>query len=308
MDTFELYMDRIRTSSKLKHYSGLYGDITHKLDAEYIFLEAIETRSKGFDWVIDPHVHSHLFQLFIIESGNVKFIGASEEAFQQAPCILFIPPNTLHGLHYSTDVKGQILTLSANVVEMLFAQSSGVLLILEKLQLISFGADHSINFPNVVKLLATVGNELFADHAEKRIMLDAVLKQLLLVIYRISKNHVANFSSQDKTLDYYARFQKMLKNEHQIESIPTLARNMGITPTHLNRICRKVSGKSTLAIVHEALVEKAKNYLAHTSYSVAEIAFMLHFEYQNHFARVFKKVAGVSPVLYRKERRKTSTK
>jgi len=306
MDTFEFYMDRIGTSSKLKHYSGLYGDITHEPDAEYMFLEAIETRSKGFDWVIDQHIHSHLYQLFFVESGSVKFIGASEEALLQAPCILFVPPNTLHGLHYSTDVKGQILTLSENVVEMLFHQSSGVLMTLEQLHLISFDEENSMTFPDIMKLLTTVGNELFADHTEKRLMLDAVLKQLLLVIYRISKNHVADFSNQNKTLDYYARFQKILKNENQIESIPTLARNMGITPTHLNRICRKVSGKSTLTIVHEALVEKAKNYLVHTSYSVAEIAFMLNFEYQNHFARVFKKVTGVSPVLYRKERRKIS--
>ena len=138
-------------------------------------------------------------------------------------------------------------------------------------------------------------------------MLDALLKQLLLVIYRIGKNKVASVHHQNNTLDYFARFQKLLKRKSPIESIAKLAKEVGITPTHLNRVCRKVSGKTTLTLVHEALVEKAKNYLAHTGYSVAEIAFMLHFEYQNHFARVFKKITGVSPVLYRKERRKIST-
>ena len=303
MDIFDIDMDIIRTSSKLRHYPGLYGDINHEPDAEYIFLEAIETRSKGFDWVIDPHVHSHLYQLFFIESGSVKFIGIAQETLLKAPCILFVPPSTLHGLHYSTDVKGQILTLSDNVVEILFFQSSAVLMILEKLQLISFLEENSLNFTDVMKLIATVDYELFANHAEKRLMLDVVLKQLLLAIYRIGKTSGANFPDQNKTLDYYARFQKMLKTENQIESIPILAKEIGITPTHLNRICRKVSGKTTLTIVHEALIEKAKNYLAHTSYSVSEIAFMLHFEYQNHFARVFKKITRLSPLEYRKEKR-----
>jgi len=296
-------MDRIRTSSKLKHYPGLYGDIGHEPDAEYIFLEAIETRSKGFDWVIDPHIHSHLYQLFFIESGSVKFIGISQETLLTAPCILFVPPSTLHGLHYSTDVKGQILTLSDNVVEMLFPQSSAVLMKLEKLQVISFPEENSMNFTDVMKLIGTLGHELFGDYAEKRLMLDAVIKQLLLTIYRLGNNHAANFSDQNKTLDYFARFQKMLKGENQIESIPKLAKDLGITAAQLNRICRKVSGKSTLALVHEARIEKAKNYLAHTSYSVSEISFMLHFEYQNHFARVFKKVTGLSPLAYRKEKR-----
>lgn len=296
-------MDTIRTSFKLKHYEGLYGDISHKPDAEYMFLEAIETRSKGFDWVIDPHVHSHLYQLFFIESGSVKFIGISQETLLKAPCILFVPPSTLHGLHYSTDVNGQILTLSDYVVEMLFPQSSAVMMILEKLQWISFPEENSMNFAEVMNLIRTASHELFSDHAEKKLMLEAVLKQLLLIIYRIGKNNDANFSKQNKSLEYYARFQKMLKNDNQTGSIPSLAKGIGITPAHLNRICRKVSGKSTLAIVHEVLIQKAQNYLAHTSYSVSEIAYLLHFEYQNHFARVFKKITGVSPLVYRRSRR-----
>jgi AraC family transcriptional activator of pobA len=296
-------MDRIRTSSQLKHYEGLYGDIIHKPDATYIFLEAIETRSKGFGWVIDPHVHSHLYQLFFIESGSAKFIGISNETLLQAPCILFVPPSTLHGLHYSSDVSGHILTLSDHVVEMLFPQSAAVMMILEKLQWISFPDENSMTFAEVMNLLRTAGRELFSDHAEKKLMLDAVLKQLLLVIYRIGKNNTANFSKQNKTLDYYARFQKMLRHENRIASIPALAKDIGITPAHLNRICRKVSGKSTLTIVHESLVQKAQNYLAHTSYSVSEIAYLVHFQYQNHFARVFKKITGVSPLVYRRSRR-----
>jgi AraC family transcriptional activator of pobA len=95
----------------------------------------------------------------------------------------------------------------------------------------------------------------------------------------------------------------MLRHENRIASIPALAKDIGITPAHLNRICRKVSGKSTLTIVHEALVQKAQNYLAHTSYSVSEIAYLVHFQYQNHFARVFKKITGVSPLVYRRSRR-----
>jgi AraC family transcriptional regulator, transcriptional activator of pobA len=296
-------MDTIRTSSKLKHYEGLYGDISHKPDAEYMFLEAIETRSKGFDWVIDPHVHSHLYQLFFIESGSVKFIGISQETLLKAPCILFVPPSTLHGLHYSTDVNGQILTLSDYVVEMLFPQSSAVMMILEKLQWILFPEENPMNFAEVMNLIKTASHELFSDHTEKKLMLDAILKQLLLIIYRIGKNNDANFSKQNKSLDYYARFLKMLKNDNQTGSIPSLAKEIGITPAHLNRICRKVSGKSTLAIVHEVLIQKAQNYLAHTSYSVSEIAYLLHFEYQNHFARVFKKITGVSPLVYRRSKR-----
>jgi AraC family transcriptional activator of pobA len=52
--------------------------------------------------------------------------------------------------------------------------------------------------------------------------------------------------------------------------------------------------------VQEHLIEQAKNYLSHTSYTIAEIAYLLNFEYPNYFARLFKKINGVSPKEYRR--------
>ncbi|MFX5756507.1 helix-turn-helix domain-containing protein, partial [Acinetobacter baumannii] len=68
---------------------------------------------------------------------------------------------------------------------------------------------------------------------------------------------------------------------------------------HLNRICNEVRGKSALSIIQEHLIEQAKTYLLHTSYSVSEIAYLLNFEYPNYFARLFKKLNGVSPREFR---------
>ena len=108
---------------KLTHYDGLYGDLNYRPDASYIFLELIETRSKGFDWVIKPHLHSHLYQVFCIESGKVTLESSAQIQPLKTPCVLVIPPNTLHGLQYSANVKGYILTISDLVFESSFTAS-----------------------------------------------------------------------------------------------------------------------------------------------------------------------------------------
>ena len=180
-------MDTIRTSAKFKHYDGLYGDIDHKPQAEYIFLEQIETRSKEFGWMVDPHIHSHLYQLFFIESGKVKFQSSSQSTNLPIPCVIFIPPNTLHGLHYSANVKGQILTLSDNVIDSLFTSHSAVMLSIENLHLISFSDKNSVSFSAILKLVKQIHEELFSECFEKRLMLESFFRQLIIYVCSLTK-------------------------------------------------------------------------------------------------------------------------
>ena len=121
---------------KLTYYDGLYGDLNHRPNGNYIFLELIETRSKGFDWVIKPHLHAHLYQIFFIESGKVTLDSSAQSQPLKTPCILVIPPNTIHGLQYSTNVTGNILTISESIFDNLFPASASLVLEFETLKYI----------------------------------------------------------------------------------------------------------------------------------------------------------------------------
>lgn len=75
----------------ITNYEGLYGDEYGKYSLEYIFLELIATRSQSFDWTIKPHIHTQLFQVFIVEKGQVGFQENTLERQIQAPCIFIVP-------------------------------------------------------------------------------------------------------------------------------------------------------------------------------------------------------------------------
>ena len=282
---------------KLTYYDGLYGDLNYRPDGNYIFLELIETRSKGFDWVIKPHLHAHLYQIFCIESGKITLDSSAQSQPLKTPCILVIPPNTLHGLNYSADVKGNILTISDAVFDDLFPSSASLSCEFETLKYIAL---IPASFKKLNLLINELNEELFANKMGKRVMLNSLLHQLFISLHRmilINGNDI--HGDTNTTLHYYRRFIQSVKTVGKQKSIPAFAKELGITAVHLNRICNQVCGKPALLIVQEHLIEQAKNYLSHTSLTIAEIAYNLNFEYPNYFARLFKKLNGVSPKEYR---------
>jgi AraC family transcriptional activator of pobA len=64
---------------------------------------------------------------------------------------------------------------------------------------------------------------------------------------------------------------------------------------------RTLTGISAQQHIHERLIEKAKEYLLTSNLSVAEIAYLLGFEYPQSFNKLFKKKTDMSPLAFRQK-------
>lgn len=283
----------------ITQYDGLYGEESARLDAEYLFSELLETRSRSFGWVIQPHIHARLFQLFFLQTGQVSFQEATRQRDLTAPLALLIPPTSLHGLTYSPDATGRILTLSGALVDSLFPGISSLTSMLGTVQsLTRFDEPYSAGM--VGELIETIDKELFDSQPEKRMMLQVCLQRLFLVLFRIWRhNEAMEAVPNNLSLQYFRKFQQQVRQVGTMYSIAQLADDLAITPVHLNRICRAIAGKSASQLVQEHILDEARKYLIYTSYSVSEIAYLLHFEYPNYFAKFFRKHTGMSPTQFR---------
>jgi AraC family transcriptional activator of pobA len=287
---------------KIKHYDGLYGDMEHQPHAGYIFSELIETRSRNFNWSIQPHFHTRLFQLFCIESGQLELTAPINGEKLQMPCVLVIPPTVVHGFEYSSDVEGRILTVSEPLLENIFQHTSAMTVAMNDFQCVSFESRSSTAFEAVIRLMQQIDEELFANRAEKNSLLQALFSQLFILLYRqLQTNKRENIAEGHHGLQYLSRFQKSIKNSVYPKSIPEFAAELSITSVHLNRICRALSGKSASQMVQEHLIQQAQKYLIHTTYTVSEISYLLKFEYPNYFAKLFRKHTGMAPKTYREQ-------
>lgn len=78
------------------------------------------------------------------------------------------------------------------------------------------------------------------------------------------------------------------------------AENLSVHVNYLNRAVKKVTGKTTSALISERITNEAKAILQHTNWNTSEVAFALGFEYPTYFNNFFKKQTGSSPTMLRK--------
>ena len=286
---------------KITNY-GLYGNNPLTITTDFIKVERIETTSQPHDWRIKPHIHTDLFQLFLIEHGETELFLTQTEVPIECPCVIVMPANTLHGFNFSPDVSGYVITLSESFVENTLKMSSSVFLELNKVKILSAASETPL-FEALKKMVAEIEQEIFSSQLERKTILQSFFSIFLIKIYRYAVlKKEQQYGEEVREINHFRCFQKSLRQSPiNKKAVSDFAKELTITPVHLNRICQAVAHKSTSQIIQEHSVNEACKYLIHTSYSISEIAHFLNFEDLGYFSRLVKKHLGKSPQAYRKE-------
>ena len=83
-------------------------------------------------------------------------------------------------------------------------------------------------------------------------------------------------------------------------SIQDICQKIGISYSHFYRLFKKSTGSSFQSYLLNIRVEKARQYILESSYSLREIARFTGFYDEFHLSSSFKKLTGISPVTLRK--------
>jgi len=86
---------------------------------------------------------------------------------------------------------------------------------------------------------------------------------------------------------------------HQGFGVADFARELGMTPTHLSRICRETAGRPAHALLHERIMHAARLLLIDTKMSAREISERLGFSSPAYFTRSFATYTGLTPTEFR---------
>lgn len=84
------------------------------------------------------------------------------------------------------------------------------------------------------------------------------------------------------------------------KGVADLARDLGVTPTHLTRCCKETCGASALTILNDRIIVEARRLLRETGQPVQDIASYLGFASPAYFTRSFQSRAGVTPTEFRR--------
>ncbi|CCH53381.1 putative HTH-type transcriptional regulator yisR [Fibrisoma limi BUZ 3] len=89
-----------------------------------------------------------------------------------------------------------------------------------------------------------------------------------------------------------------IKTTHRVSDY---ADRLHITPNHLNKCVRSVTGKSPTRWIDEAIILEAKVLLHQSSLSVSDITAEVGLLDQSYFSRLFKKYEGITPLAFRRQ-------
>lgn len=95
-------------------------------------------------------------------------------------------------------------------------------------------------------------------------------------------------------------------SDHLTQEIRTedVANAVGISPYHLSRLFRSLTGQTMRQYLIHERIEAARQLLVTTDRTIPQIASLLRFCDQSYFTRVFRQAVGITPAAYRERNKK----
>lgn len=279
----------------------LYGETAASQMPDLLHCERISVRSLLHAGEILPHRHDGLLQILFIEQGRATVTIEGLEETLAERFVLVVPALSVHGFQFSDETEGWVLTLpTASLFDLLrtaphIAEQVAV-------QGLYRDGETDLNLGEVSSLFQRIDTEFSGARPGRYVALRAAVGLLLLAIARA--NPTPGMSApvvNSRKIAQLSKFRERVEVRFRHhDSIETYAKDIGMTPTHLNRVCREITAKTALQILHERLIVEAKRDLAYAAIAVNEIGLDLGFTDPAYFTRFFSRLAGQSPSAYRR--------
>ena len=146
-------------------------------------------------------------------------------------------------------------------------------------------------------LLLRINDELLGDRPGRE---KAISLYLYLFLLELKRSYRDQITEVPETTALVIKFRKLVSRHYLSQQrVSDYADMLYVTPNHLNRTVKEISGRTASDHIGEMILQEAKVLLRHTDLSVAEIAYQLQFSEPSSFNRSFKKGTGLTPLEYR---------
>ena len=146
-----------------------------------------------------------------------------------------------------------------------------------------------------------VGEEEFDKIATLQISSLSVVQQDYYKKYVADKGNSYEYIPRKKEL--FGNFiNRLLEARLVSREVLFYANELGVSSGYLNEVCNEVSGHSAKAIIDSAVTARLKYELSYTTKSIQELSDEYNFPSQSYFTRYYKRMTGMTPSEFRKER------
>ncbi|MGP6087836.1 helix-turn-helix domain-containing protein [Antarctobacter jejuensis] len=259
---------------------------------DIVHCETIQARSQINNWEFRPHVHARLHQVLLLKSGGGEALLETGTERLSAGSLVNIPAGSVHGFRFQSGTNGWVVTMASELLDQVLLADEGLRLELDR--------------PAVLVSAAGVSGtvqRIFAEHSDRRHARAHFLRSLSALLLGdvaralrdLDESRVSRGDS-----DLRARFEVLLEDSFDRHlRVEDYARQLHVTPTHLSRVLRGITGRSASQIIKARIMREARRNLFFTNLGIAEIAYLLGYNDPAYFSRDFARATGMSPRAFR---------
>lgn len=263
--------------------------------------EWIPQRSRPYNYKIRPHKHDAFLQILYLEQGSGEVLLDHAKVAIQAPCLIMIPAQTVHGFNFSEDINGPVVTAAQRPLESLASVAMPeVLPVIRKPAVIALDAANR-HGDALMPIFLAIEREAHLQSVGQVSAGMVLLAALCVQVARLAPVMTpASLGTTSRKTLQIEKFRSLV-DENYKKHLPIVAyaEQLGITPGQLSRLCREVLGVSSLDVINARLIHEAQRELLYTSASIKQLADSLGFADETYFGRFFRKHTELSPREFR---------
>ncbi|MFW8595411.1 helix-turn-helix domain-containing protein [Cribrihabitans neustonicus] len=271
---------------------NLFGETAELADV--LHAETIRARSELHDWELKPHRHARLHQILVLTGGGgVAELDGNAHTLTP-PCLVNVPHGVVHGFRFGSGTAGWVFTLPCELLDQSLAAGEGVRGPLE--------LPRVLPLPKEMPVLARMA---FQEHGSAGFGRAQALRGLAAAMLAQAARAIAaaqEDSPQGRGNPLFARFEALVERGFRSRrAVADYARELGVSPTHLNRIAHQAAGQPASALIAARVLREARRLLIYTNLTAAQVAYELGFTDPAHFSRVFARGTGMPPRKFRQQ-------
>ncbi|MFB9077183.1 helix-turn-helix domain-containing protein [Flavobacterium procerum] len=295
--------EKVETYSPLRFREKFLGEdnpihLLFKSNSDHFFCLEIEEIMQ-MQHPVPPSKHSCHTLIFISSGHHIMKLGHQEYITTNNEMIM-VPAEQIFSLENVNNIhKGYICQFHPDIL----IRKYGSRELLNEFDFLKISGNPKISLPpEDVGSILNILERLKKEYSETTFTdLNIVQSYLITLFYEMNKNAVKTKKGISAAEVITAKFKELIhdhvKTQHQVNYYSSL---LNVTPNHLNKCVKTVTGKSAVKWIDENILLEAKYLLFQTTLSVGEIAIQVGFEDQSYFSRFFKKAEGITPIRYRK--------
>jgi AraC family transcriptional regulator, transcriptional activator of pobA len=276
----------------------LYGEPHRSVSNHFVHAESLDDRSRPAGWRIRPHAHRELNHLILISNGGGVMQAEGAITRFEAPCLLLVPSQVVHGFRWHTDSSGSVITLANSYRDELVRRDPDAAALFAAPTVAPLTKEVARSIATQSRVLIRELGWIAPGH---RTAIDAALALILVQALRGLKLHGHEEElGRGRHAQLVAHFRALVEERFRMrEPIADYAARLGVSPTTLRVACSRIAGTPPAEILNLRAFLEAKRALCYTNQSVAQIAYSLGFIDPAYFTRSFTKHSGQSPRKFR---------